>query len=62
MSQMNSAIPPQPSDDAGCETEQLLDRYGIARVTSEHFEYGGYRYSNLKDAVAEAERRSKGPR
>jgi hypothetical protein len=59
---MSAAIPPQPSNAAGSDAERLLERYGIARVTSEHFEYGGYRYTNLKDAVAEAERRSKGPR
>jgi hypothetical protein len=30
--------------------------YGIRRVTIEQFEFGGYRYTNLKDAVAEARR------
>jgi hypothetical protein len=30
--------------------------YGIRRVTIEQFEFGGYRYTNLNDAVAEARR------
>jgi hypothetical protein len=30
--------------------------HGIKRVAVEQFEFGGYRYSNLKDAVAEARR------
>ena len=34
-----------------------LKQYGIARFTTEHFEVGGYRYSRLTDAVAEAKRR-----
>jgi len=36
------------------------ERYGIVRVPGEHFEFGGYRYTNLADAVAEAKRRSAG--
>ena len=30
--------------------------YGIKRAVIEQFEFGGYRYTNLKDAVAEARR------
>ena len=33
-----------------------LVRLGITRVQTEHFEVGGYRYSNLADALAEARR------
>lgn len=36
-----------------------LERHGISKVSVDHFEVGGYRYSNLKDAVAEAERRER---
>ena len=32
-------------------------RYGINRVPVDLFEYGGYRYTNLEDAIAEAKRR-----
>lgn len=34
-----------------------LERYGISRVSIDQFEVGGYRYSNLQDAIAEARRR-----
>ena len=50
---MNRASPVLGADDFPPELKQ----YGIARFTSEHFEVGGYRYSRLKDAVAEARRR-----
>lgn len=33
-----------------------MKRYGITRIPAEYFEYGGYRYTNLADAVAQAER------
>ena len=36
-------------------------QYGITRVTVEQFEYGGYRYTNLNDALAEARRREPKP-
>jgi hypothetical protein len=41
------------ASDAG--SNEAAD-YGIKRVTIEQFEFGGYRYTNLKDAVAEARR------
>ena len=34
-----------------------LERYGIVRYATDHFVFGGYRYSRLEDAVAEAKRR-----
>jgi hypothetical protein len=36
-------------------TEEMA-RYGIARVPVDYFHYGKYRYSNLRDAIAQAER------
>jgi hypothetical protein len=36
--------------------EQLMDRHGILRASADYFLYRGYRYSNLKDAVAHADR------
>lgn len=36
-----------------------LDRYGIERVPADHFLWGGYRYSNARDAVAAAKRNAK---
>jgi len=32
-------------------------RYGMICVPVDLFEYGGYRYTNLEDAIAEAKRR-----
>lgn len=36
-----------------------LDRLGIERVPSETFLWGGYRYTNLSDAIAAAKRAGK---
>jgi hypothetical protein len=37
-----------------------MARYGIARVPVDYFHYGKYRYSNLRDAIAQAERDGRG--
>lgn len=34
----------------------MMDRYGIIRVPADYFLYGQYRYTNLKDAIAQARR------
>lgn len=44
------------TDDKINETE--LERYGIKRVPADVFEWGGYRYSNARDALAAAKRNS----
>jgi hypothetical protein len=49
------------TDDISDDTNQISDRnvmerYGISRTTADIFHYGPYRYTNLKDAVAQAER------
>lgn len=36
-----------------------LDRYGIERVPADVFLWGGYRYSNVRDAIAAAKRGAK---
>jgi hypothetical protein len=36
-----------------------LDRYGIERVPADVFLWGGYRYSNARDAIAAAKRSAK---
>ena len=36
-------------------TEEMA-RYGITRLPVDYFHYGKYRYSNLRDAIAQAER------
>ncbi len=33
-----------------------LERHGIATLTLEVFEWGGYRYTNARDALAAAQR------
>lgn len=39
------------------EAEQAeLDRYGIERVPADIYLWGGYRYSNVRDALAAAKR------
>lgn len=45
---------------AGDKTEQAeLDKHGIARVPADVFLWGGYRYSNARDALAAAKRGAK---
>jgi len=42
------------------ESEQAeLDKYGIERVPSEFFLWGGFRYSHARDALAAAKRNAK---
>lgn len=36
-----------------------LDRYGIERVPADHYVWGGYCYSNARDALAAAKRNAK---
>jgi len=36
-----------------------LDQYGIERVPADIFLWGGYRYSNARDAIAAAKRNAK---
>ena len=35
---------------------ELAKKYGISRVPADYFHYGKYRYTNLKDAIAQAKR------
>jgi len=43
------ALPPEADDDQ-------LARLGIARIQTEHYQVGAYRYARLADAVAQAMR------
>ncbi|HEY0626979.1 MAG TPA: hypothetical protein VGD10_09620 [Allosphingosinicella sp.] len=54
---MTSSTHAQPSDTSPAEMDAQMKKHGIIRVPADYFEYGGYRYTNLKDAVAEALRR-----
>jgi hypothetical protein len=48
---------------SGIDTDNVpqseLDRYGIQRVPADAFLWGGYRYSNARDAHAAAKRNAK---
>jgi hypothetical protein len=39
--------------------DDTLAKYGITHAHQDIFHYGGYRYTNLQDAVAEARRHLK---
>ena len=44
----------------GEKVEQTeLDKHGITRVPADVFLWGGYRYSNARDALAAAKRESR---
>ena len=46
-----------PVSAAGADVPQSeLDRYGIERVPADVYLWGGYRYSNARDALAAAKR------
>jgi hypothetical protein len=47
---------PNPNEDID---QVALDRYGIERVPADVFYWGGYRYSNARDAIAAAKRSAK---
>jgi hypothetical protein len=47
---------PIPTASTASVPADELERHGIVRVPGEHFEYGGYRYTNLSDALAQAKR------
>jgi hypothetical protein len=49
--------PPKESSPASSpDSTEEIARYGITRVPVDYFYYGGFRYTNLEDAVAEAKR------
>ncbi len=51
----------QPESTQGMSQDERseLDRLGIERVQTETFLWGGYRYSNARDALAAAKRGQK---
>jgi hypothetical protein len=42
--------------DLGSEAVEEMAKYGITCTQISQFFYGGYRYTNLADAIAEAKR------
>lgn len=54
---MSPEIDPETNSGIRLESEsELMSRYGIVEVPSDYFVYRQYRYTQLKDAVAQAER------
>ena len=51
-----TADPATPSAPTQSEAtpEETLNKYGITRVSVDHFYTGGFRYTNLEDAIAQA--------
>ena len=49
-------MPPEIERAVTAPDRELMERYGITRMTAEYYHCGPYRYSNLKDAIAQAER------
>ena len=45
--------PVSPADDG---LGEQLEEYGIVTVPSATYEWGGYRYTNVRDAIAAAKR------
>ena len=56
-----TADPVDPTSEAPLSLSKEAALHGITCVTIEHFEYGGYRYTSLQDAIAEARRREPRP-
>lgn len=46
-----TALPLAEADD-GPRAE--MERYGITRITVDYYHFAGFRYTSLKDAVAQA--------
>ncbi|HZG45805.1 MAG TPA: hypothetical protein VEZ41_06000 [Allosphingosinicella sp.] len=49
---MTLTSPPNADDDA----DFIMQKFGITKVPAAHFEWGGFRYGRLEDAVAAAKR------
>ena len=47
---------PAAGDGAGSSSPAELARRGIVRVSIDQFEVGGYRYTSLRDAIAQSDR------
>jgi hypothetical protein len=52
---------PAAGDGAGSGSPAELTRRGIVRVSVDQFEVGGYRYTSLKDAIAQSDREAAAP-
>ena len=46
----------EPCTSVSPEMEAEMERYGITRVPIDYFHVGEFRYTSLKDAIAQAKR------
>ena len=53
---VSASSTPAADEGAGSGSSAELARRGIVRVTVDQFEVGGYRYTSLKDAIAQSDR------
>jgi hypothetical protein len=44
------------SSDLSPEDAEQMEKYGIIRIPMDYFYCGKFRYTNLKDAIAQAQR------
>lgn len=49
----------ESSPAVSSEAAEDMAKYGITRVPVDYFHFGGFRYTNLKDAVAQAKRQQR---
>jgi hypothetical protein len=55
---MDPKIIDQTGSDLSAKAVDEMAKYGITRVRINHFFYGGFCYTNLENAIAEAKRHS----
>ena len=55
----HAQVQPESTGSMSQDERSELDRFGIERVQTESFLWGGYRYSNARDALAAAKRGQK---
>lgn len=57
MSRSGTISAPLPAPEVvDAESASEMERYGIVRVPIDYFHVGGFRYTSLKEAIAQAKR------
>lgn len=57
MSRSGTVSAPSPVPEVvDAESATEMERYGIVRVPIDYFHVGGFRYTSLKEAIAQAKR------
>ena len=55
---MASENPETSAPAMTAEETKAMEKYGIIRVPVDHFRLGEFRYTNLRDAIAQAKRQT----